>query len=251
MAENRKPIAAAGLAHRVGIAVAGSGHVVRDVHHAEDATAHRRPADDLTAGGAVAVGVTQRAPCDDDQDDRDGPGQQAHGSRGHVAHPVTDRAGHVGPDRAGHDDRDGQHAEADTVTALLRIEVAGAVTDAARDRAHHRGHGQPHRGRHAKHRAEDSSQWTRTGLACRGLSRSRLAGLGLARARGGLLAGLAAGRPLARRGSRSGRHAQRVKHRSKVSRQARGIRSNIGPRTLGSGRSRIPASAPAPGPARG
>ena len=42
---------------------AGCGHAVGDVHDAEHAEQQRRPADDLAAGGAVALGVAQVAPA--------------------------------------------------------------------------------------------------------------------------------------------------------------------------------------------
>ena len=218
MAENRKPIAPPASRIASGVGVAGTRDAVGEVHEAEDAAADRAPADDLAADRAVAVGVAQRAPGDDDEQDRDGPGQEADGSggrrRGRSCRPG--RACRTTPTPATTMPRP-RRREAHAVTALLGIEVAGAVADAAGDRAHQPGDAEPQGRRGAQQRGEDNSKGTRPGLLrCGGLAGCRLAGLWLALARGGLLAGLAAGRPLARRGSRSGRHGQRLKHRSKV-----------------------------------
>ncbi len=67
----------AGLTHRVGVGVAGARHTVRQVHESEDAADDRAPADDLTTGRAVAIGVTQRAPGDHDEQHGNGPGKDA------------------------------------------------------------------------------------------------------------------------------------------------------------------------------
>ncbi len=73
---------AAGFAHGVRIGVAGTRHAVREVHESEDATGDRAPADDLAAGRTVAVGMTQRAPGDHDEQQRDGPREDAHAAGG-------------------------------------------------------------------------------------------------------------------------------------------------------------------------
>src|SRR5690606_3605378 len=101
-------------------------------------------------------------------------------------------------------ERERHEAEADTVAALLGVELAGAVSDAARDRTDDARQPDPQGRGRAEHPLEGSTEGTRTRLGSRGLARGLLA-------RRRLLAGLAAGRPLARRGRRSGRHARKAK----------------------------------------
>ena len=68
---------AAGLLEGLGVAAVRARHAVGDVHQAEHAEQQRRPADDLPAGRAVALGVAQVAPGDEAQQQRHEPAEQA------------------------------------------------------------------------------------------------------------------------------------------------------------------------------
>ena len=220
----------AGLAD--GRHVVGSGHAVREVHESEHATADGRPADDLTPGRTVAVGVAQGAPGDDGEQDRHGPRQQPDAPRGRIADAFSDDSGDLPPHRRRHDDAQAEHPEADAVTALLRFQLAGRVADAARHGADRSGQAEPDGSNQTEDAVEQHGDGTRTGS-----SRAALGGLALLlrrlTLRGRLLlAGLAAGRPLARRGRRSGRHGESLKEKSSLGplpRRRRGVRLRESP----------------------
>ena len=99
------------------------------------AQAQRAPADELPAGRAVADRVAQVAPADDEQHQRHQPADLADAAGDRDADGAHDRTAELEPDRGGADDRQREHEEADTVAAVLGLELAGAVADAAGDRA--------------------------------------------------------------------------------------------------------------------
>ncbi len=171
---------ATGGTHGLRVLVAVARDAVREVHEAQDAAADRDPADDLATRRAVEVGVAQRPPGDDEQQDRHRHGEDADGAGRRSANRAADRAGDVAPDGGGNDDREAEDAEADAVTALLGIEVLRAVTDAAGDRAHQPGEAEPHGCRRTQERVEDSSNRTRSRASSRWSAGCRLAGLRLA-----------------------------------------------------------------------
>ena len=119
----------------------GTRHAVGDVHQAEHAEQQRRPADDLPAGGAVALGVAQVAPGDEAQQQRDEPAEQADRAVDDGAHAVADAAGQLPPDGGGHDDRERRSGTA-------RPRRAGARARAPGRCARPCGRSHPARGRH-------------------------------------------------------------------------------------------------------
>ena len=149
--------------------------------------------------------------------------------------------------------------EAHAVTPLLGVEVARAVADAARDRADHPRDAEPQRGRGAQQRGQDNGKDQARSSGPRRACGLQACGPVACACSVRASCGPAAGRPLARRGSRSGRHGPRVKHRSKVGPQARGTwprravcqesaEARRGPGSAADGR---PAAAGGPGRRRG
>ena len=126
---------AAALAQRAGVAGDRLRVALGDVHDAEQPQAERAPADELPAGRAVADRVAQVAPADHEQHQRHQPADLADAAGDRDADRAHDRTAELEPDRGGADDRQREHEEADTVAAVLGLEVAGAVADPAGDRA--------------------------------------------------------------------------------------------------------------------
>ena len=225
IAENRKPDRSPGLADG-GLSL-GRGTPCARWTRPEDAAADGGPADDLAPGRAVAVGVAQGAPGDDGQQDRHGPGQQADAAGGDAADAVADAAGDLPPDRRRPTTMaSAEEREADAVTALLRRRAPahrGRCCGRSRPR-HRRAPSQMAVEQARMMPLQGSAEGTRTG-SCRRARRAAACAQGLA-LRGRLLAGLAAGRPLARRGRRSGRHDRKAKPEPETSHgptpQARG-----------------------------
>ena len=110
--ETTKPIAPPACWRFAGVAEPGLRAAVGDVHDAEHAERQRRPADDLTAGRAVVLGVAQVAPADVDQQQRDEPADLADRAGDHGAGAVHDRAGQLPPDRGGGDHRETEQEQA-------------------------------------------------------------------------------------------------------------------------------------------
>ena len=161
---------AAALAQRAGVAGDRLRVALGDVHDAEQPQAERAPADDLPAGRAVADRVAQVAPADDQQHQRHQPADLADGAGDGDADRAHDRAAELEPDRGGADDRQREDEEADTVAAVLGLEVAGAVADPAGDRADAVGDREPDGGDAAEDGVEepgDRSPAGADGAGCR------------------------------------------------------------------------------------
>jgi hypothetical protein len=110
---------------------------VRDVHQAEDAEQHRRPADHLASGRAVAVRMPQRAPGSDEQQQRHRPADQADAAVHHRADRVAGRAGKLPPDGRGDHDGQPDKGQAAAVATVRGVEVARTVADTPDDPADH------------------------------------------------------------------------------------------------------------------
>ena len=168
---------AAGAAQVAGVAEHGLRVALGDLDDAEDAEGERGPADDLAAGGAVVLGVAHGAPPDVEERERDEEADLADRALDHGAGGVHDRAGQLPPDGGGDDDGDAEEEQADAVAAVLGLEVAGGVPDAAGDRADAVGDRQPDRGDPAEDQREEARDRTRAVAhgARGGTLRSRLA----------------------------------------------------------------------------
>ncbi len=220
--------AAAGL--HGGAAVGGERGAVQDVDQAARGQDQRAPADRDATRGRALVRVTQHAPGEAEQQEREDPVEGAHGAGDHGA----DEAAEPGRDVPPHGERD-EHGEADeeeaqTIAAVRRVELAGAapepadgaaehVTDPDPDRAEHApegaqgpverrgGGGLPARGRLTRRRR--TGRPGRRGRACGGgTRRGRPCGLARAARRGSALAS-GPGSGIGRRG-RTGRHDARL-----------------------------------------
>ena len=92
---------AAGLLEVRGVAEHRLRVAVGDVHDAEQAQREGRPADHLAPGGAVALGVAQRAPPGADEEQRHEPADLADRAGGHRAGEVHHSAGQLPPHGGG------------------------------------------------------------------------------------------------------------------------------------------------------
>ena len=184
---------AAGLLEVGGVAEPGLGHAVGDVHEAEHAEHQRGPADDLAAGGAVAVGVAQVAPGDEDEQQRDEPGEQPDRAGDHGAGQVADATRQLPPDRGGDDHGEADEEQAGPVAAVLGLELAGGVADLADGRTEHVRDADPRRDHAPSQGSKQRCDRSRPVADRPGRRPLRLA-RGAARRRG-LPSGLATGRP--------------------------------------------------------
>ncbi len=94
---------AAGLLEGLGVAALRHRQAVGDVDQAEHPEQQRRPADHLTTGGTVALGVAQVAPGHEAQQQRDEPAEQPDRAVDDGADRVADSPGQLPPDRGGDD----------------------------------------------------------------------------------------------------------------------------------------------------
>ena len=90
-----------------------------------------RPADHLSSGRAVALGVAQVAPGDEAEQQRHEPGEQADRAGDDGAGDVADAAGQLPPHGGGDDDGEADQEQPGTVATVLGVEVAGGVADPA------------------------------------------------------------------------------------------------------------------------
>jgi hypothetical protein len=178
---------AAGLLELTGVAQLGLRRAVGDVDDAEHAEQQRPPADDLTARGAVGLGVAHVAPGDEAQQQRHEPRDQAHRAGDDRTGAGEDRAGQLPPHRGRHDHGQRDQEEPGTVATVLRLEVARTLADPASACAHSPGDAEPEAGDAVAHRAEDARDRARAAAhgARRGPLRLALASGRLALARAG------------------------------------------------------------------
>ena len=160
-----------------GVAELGLRVAVGDVHDAEQAQGEGGPADDLATGGAVALGVAQRAPAGVDEEQRDEPADLADRAGGHRAGELHDPAGQLPPHGGGDDHGEAEEEEADTVSTVLGVEVARRLPDRPRDRADGVGDAEPDGGDTPPERAEgarDRAGAVAHGTRCRTRGAARL-----------------------------------------------------------------------------
>ena len=120
-----------------------AGDAVLDVDQAEHTGQDRHPADELPATWTVAVGMSQRPPGDEHQQDRDGPRKGANAA-GHTCPDGTaDVTRHVPPHGRGDHDGHADEQQAHTVAAQLGVELAGTGTDPPDDGTHDVGDAEP------------------------------------------------------------------------------------------------------------
>ena len=160
---DHEPDGATGLLQRTGVAELGGGRAVGDVHDAEHAEHQRAPADHLAAGRAVAVGVAQVAPGDEDEQQGDEPREQADRPGHDGAGEVADAPGELPPHGGGDHDGQAEQEQAGAVATVLGLEVAGGVADAAHSPADGVGEAQPRGHQDAREGDEDGGD--RSGAA--------------------------------------------------------------------------------------
>ena len=146
-------------AHAVG-AVGRVGDAVGEVRQAARGEGQRDGAHDDAVGGGVVLRRAEHAQAEGDQDERDGIRDAPEGAGEDRVHDLAEGAGDAPPLAGGDDDGERDEGEADAVAAVLRLEVRGAVADAA-----HRSPGQV-RDAHPRvaHRAEREGQASAAGL---------------------------------------------------------------------------------------
>ena len=127
---------------------------------AEDAEPERDPADDLTPGRAVGLGVAHVAPADPDQDQRHEPADLADRAGDDGADALHQPAGQLPPDGGRDDDREPEQEQPDAVAAVLGLEVAGGPPDRAGDGADGVRDAEPDRGDPAAERGEPTQDRT-------------------------------------------------------------------------------------------
>ncbi len=177
---DHEPDRTTGLLQRAGVTQPRGRRAVGDVHDPEHAEEQGSPADHLATRGAVALGVAQVAPGDEDEQQRHQPGDQPDRAGHDGAGGVAQAARELPPHGAGDDHGQAEEEQPGAVATVLRLELGGPVAHAAHGPAHEVGHAQPRRDEHAGEGDEDGGDGTGPGAdrpgcraragSCRGLA---------------------------------------------------------------------------------